>query len=415
MLMDNKLKEYILKHSKKHDRELKYDFMPSLLEIIERPMHKAGTIIILSSFSLLIAAIVWVSLSEIDVVITSNGSIQPSGSVNVVEAYASGTVKEIYVAEGQHVNQGDILIELDTQSIDIDVNQLNYQKQTLEAEQSIYEQIQSGKGTDEIDISAYEEDICPFLQTILDTDLSYHNSLDNLELEKTNTELNRQIAQLQLEEYQSGGTARQQESQKLTIQQYDNAMEQIELQINDAKIQYSAQINSRLSEIDSQLEEISNNLEKYNLSKKYQTIIAPVSGYVNSVGVNTTGETVSTTEQLITIVPDDEPIEMVCYVKNMDIADIQVGMEAEIKLEAYPYNRYGTVQGVVKYISPSSFTSEQLGNVYLVKLDVENSSDAINIISGLSGTVEIKIGKRTIMDYFMEPIIKGFGNSLKEK
>ena len=413
--MDNKLTEYILKHCKKHDRELKYDFMPSLLEIIERPMHKAGTIIILSGFSLLIAAVVWACLSEIDVVITSNGSIQPSGSVNVVEAYVSGTVKEIYVAEGQHVNQGDILIELDTQSIDIDVNQLNYQKQTLEAEQSIYEQIQSEKGADEIDISVYGEDIRPFLQTILDTDLSYHNSLDNLELEKTNTELNRQIAQLQLEEYQSGGTVRQQESQKLSIQQYDNAMEQIELQLNDAKAQYSAQINSRLSEIENQLEEINNSLEKYNLSKEYQTITAPVSGYVNSVGVNTLGETVSTAEQLITIVPDDEPVEMVCYVKNMDIADIEIGMEAEIKLEAYPYNRYGTVRGVVKYISPSSFTSEQLGSVYLVKLDIENSNEAINVFSGLSGTVEIKIGKRTIMDYFMEPIIKGFGDSLKEK
>ena len=413
--MDNKLTEYILKHCKKHDRELKYDFMPSLLEIIERPMHKAGTIIILSGFSLLIAAVVWACLSEIDVVITSNGSIQPSGSVNVVEAYVSGTVKEIYVAEGQHVNQGDILIELDTQSIDIDVNQLNYQKQTLEAEQSIYEQIQSEKGADEIDISVYGEDIRPFLQTILDTDLSYHNSLDNLELEKTNTELNRQIAQLQLEEYQSGGTVRQQESQKLSIQQYDNAMEQIELQLNDAKAKYSAQINSRLSEIENQLEEINNSLEKYNLSKEYQTITAPVSGYVNSVGVNTLGETVSTAEQLITIVPDDEPVEMVCYVKNMDIADIEIGMEAEIKLEAYPYNRYGTVRGVVKYISPSSFTSEQLGSVYLVKLDIENSNEAINVFSGLSGTVEIKIGKRTIMDYFMEPIIKGFGDSLKEK
>lgn len=413
--MDNKLTEYILKHSKRHDQELKYDFMPSLLEIIERPMHKAGTIIILSGFSLLIAAIVWACLSEIDVVITSNGSIQPSGSINVVESYVSGTVKEIYVAEGQHVNQGDILIELNTQSIDIDVNQLNYQKQILEAEQNIYEQLQSEKGTDEIDISVYGEDIRPFLQTLLDTDLSYHNSLDNLELEKTNIELNQQIAQLQLEEYQSSGTLRQQESQKLTIQQYDNAMEQIELQLNDAKTQYSAQINSRLSEIESQLEEISNNLEKYNLSKEYQTITAPVSGYVNSVGVNTPGETVSTAEQLITIVPEDEPVEMVCYVKNMDIADIQVGMEAEIKLEAYPYNRYGTVRGIVKYISPSSFTSEQLGSVYLVKMDVENSNEAINIFSGLSGTVEIKIGKRTIMDYFMEPIIKGFGDSLKEK
>lgn len=413
--MDNKLTEYILKHSRRHNRELKYDFMPALLEIIERPMHKAGTVIILSGFSLLIAAIIWACLSKVDVVITSNGSIQPSGSVNVVETYVSGTVKEIHVAEGQHVNQGDVLIELDTQSIEVDVNQLNYQKQILEAEQKIYEQLQSEKSADEINISVYGEDIRPFLQTILDTDLSYHNSLDNFELEKTNTELNRQIAQLQLEEYQSGGTARQQESQKLTIQQYDNTIEQIELQINDAKTQYSAQVNSRLSEIDSQLVEINNSLEKYSLSKEYQTITAPVSGYVNSVGVNTLGETVSTAEQLITIVPDDEPVEMVCYVKNMDIADIEIGMEAEIKLEAYPYNRYGTVRGVVKYISPSSFTSEQLGSVYLVKLDIENSNEAINIFSGLSGTVEIKIGKRTIMDYFMEPIIKGFGDSLKEK
>jgi multidrug resistance efflux pump len=415
MLMDNKLTEYILKHSRRHDRELKYDFMPSLLEIIERPMHRAGTIIILSGFTLLIAVVVWACLSEIDVVITSNGSIQPAGNVNVVEAYVSGTVKGIYVAEGQHVNQGDVLIELDTQSIDIDVNQLDYQKEILEAERGIYEQLQSEKSADEIDISKYGEDIHPFLQAILDTDLSYYNSLENLELEKTNTELNQKIAQLQLEEYQSGGTTRQQESEKLTIQQYDNAMEQIELQIYDAKTQYSAQINSRLSEIDGQLEEINNGLEKYNLSKEYQTITAPVSGYVNSVGVNTFGETVSMAEQLITIVPDNEPIEMVCYVKNMDIADIEIGMEAEIKLEAYPYNRYGTVRGVVKYISPSAFTSEQLGSVYLVKLDIEDMNETINIFSGLSGTVEIKIGKRTIMDYFMEPIIKGFGDSLKEK
>ena len=133
------------------------------------------------------------------------------------------------------------------------------------------------------------------------------------------------------------------------------------------------------------------------------------------MGVNTPGETVSTAEQLITIVPEDEPVEMVCYVRNMDIADIETGMEAEIKLEAYPYNRYGTVRGIVTYISPSSFASEELGSVYLVKLDIENPNEEIHIISGLSGTVEIKIGKRTIMDYFMEPIIKGFGDSLKEK
>lgn len=63
---------------------------------------------------------------------------------------------------------------------------------------------------------------------------------------------------------------------------------------------------------------------------------------MNSVAVNTIGETVTSAEQLVTIVPYNKPVEMVCYVKNMDIADIEIGMEAEIKFEAYPYNKYGT-------------------------------------------------------------------------
>lgn len=91
--MDNKLTEYVLKHSRKRDKELKYDFMPSLLEIIERPAHKAGTVIIFGVFTLLIAAIVWACLSEIDVVITSSGSMQPVGNINVVESYTNGLCK----------------------------------------------------------------------------------------------------------------------------------------------------------------------------------------------------------------------------------------------------------------------------------------------------------------------------------
>lgn len=244
---------------------------------------------------------------------------------------------------------------------------------------------------------------------------SYKNTLSNLEKEKSNAELNQQIGELQLEEYQSNGTARQAESQELTNQQYALAVEQAELQINDTKTQYSAQINSKISEIDTQLIEIEANLEKYQLSKEYQNITAPVSGYVNSVSVNTLGETITSAQELVTIVPDNTPIEMVCYVQNMDIADIAVGMEAEIKLEAYPYNKYGTVKGTVKYISPSSFVSEQLGSVYLVKLEINNNNEDIDVLSGLSGTVEIKTDKRTVMEYFLDPIIKGFGESLKEK
>lgn len=413
--MDSKLTEYVLKHSKKRDKELKYDFMPSLLEIIERPAHIAGTIIILGVFTLLIAAIIWACVSKIDVVITASGTIQPIGNLNVVESYTGGTVKSINTSEGTHVAKGDVLIELDTESLEIDENQLNSQKKILESQREVYQKIRNGEDVSKLKISDYDTELQPYIQAILDSDASYKNSLANLEKERSNADLNQQIAQIQLEEYQANGTARQKQMQELAVQQYALALEQTDLQISDTKTQYNANVNSQISQINNQLDEINNSLKKYRLSKEYQKITAPVSGFVNSISVNTIGETVTSAEQLVTIVPDNMPVEMMCYVKNMDIADVKIGMESEIKLAAYPYNKFGTVKGKVKYISPSSFVSEQLGSVYLVKLEVDGSNKNIDLISGLSGNVEIKTDRRTVMEYFLDPIVKGFGESLKEK
>lgn len=413
--MNNMLTEYVLKHGKKRDEELKYDFMPSLLEIIERPAHKAGTVIIIGIFTLLIGAIVWACVSKIDVVITANGSVQPIGNLNVVKAYSGGTVKSINVAEGEYVNQGDVLIELDAESLEIDVSQLQNQQKILEAQREIYKKIINGSDLSEVKINGYSDELKPHIQAILDSDTGYKNSLANYENEKSAAEINKEIAQLQLEQYRIGGTARQIKTQELSVQQYALAVENAELKISNVKAQYRSQLNSNISEIDSKLSEIRANLEKYRLSTEYLMITAPVSGYVNSIDVNTPGETVTAAQQLVTIVPDNTPSEVICYVKNTDVADIKVGMEAEIKLDAYPYNRYGTVKGTVKYISPSSFSNEQIGSVYIVKLEIDGANKNINIISGLSGAVEIKIGKRTVMDYFLEPIVKGFGDSLKEK
>lgn len=412
--MNNMLTEYVLKHSKRRDKELKYEFMPSLLEIIERPAHKAGTVIIVGIFTLLIAVIIWACVSEIDVVITSSGSVQPIGNLNVVKTYSGGTVKSINVTEGDFVEQGDVLIELDTEALEIDVNQLQNQRKILETQLDIYKKIIDGSDLSAVKISDYSDDIKPYIQAILDSDTGYRNSLANCENEKASAEINKEIAELQLEQYRSSGSERQIKAQELSVQQYTLEVNNAELQLSDINAQYSLQVNSNISDINSKIDEINTNLEKYRLSTEYQNITAPVSGYVNSVGVNTLGETVTSAQQLVTIVPNNTPNEMICYVMNTDIADVKLGMEAEVKLEAYPYNKYGTVKGTVKYISPSSFANEQLGSVYIVKLELDSDNKKIRIISGLSGSVEIKTDKRTVMDYFLEPIVKGFGESLKE-
>ena len=415
--MDKAQKDYILKHSSKRDKELKYDFMPSMLEIIERPAHKAGTVIILGVFTLLIAAILWACLSEIDVVTTSSGSIQPVGNISTINTYTSGTVKAINVEEGAYVKAGNILIELDAQSIDIDVDSLSSQKEVLEAQKEIYTMIKNGEDVSEVDITKYSVNLQPYILTIIDNDKAYQNNLSILENTKENAGLTRDIAQIKYDDYNTNPAISMAEfnAQELVLKQAENEYLQAELNILNAQTSYSEQINSSISEINSKLKQAESELEKYQLSLEYQKITAPVNGYINSIAVNNIGETVTSAQQIATIVPADTPVEMVCYVKNMDIADIEIGMDAEIKLEAYPYNKYGTVKGTVKYISPSSFNSEQLGSVYLVKLEIADVPEGINIVSGLSGSVEIKTDKRTVMEYFLDPIIKGFGESLKEK
>ena len=413
--MDNKLTEYVLKHSKKRDKELKYDFMPSLLEIIERPAHKAGTVIIVGFFTLLAAAVIWACLSKIDVVVTASGSVQPKGNINVVKTYAGGTVKSINVSEGAFVKKGETLINLDTESLDIDEKKLENQKKILEMQKEIYQKINKGEDISKLKIDKYDDELQHYVKAIKDSDASYKNTLESLEKEKSTADLNKQIAEIQREEYNENGSDRQKRMQELTVNQYQEAIEEADLKIKDAKMQYSVQINSKITEINGQLDEINSDLEKYKLSKEYQQITSPVDGYVNSIAVNTVGQAVSSAEELITIVPENAEPEMVCYIQNMDIADIEVGTETEIKLEAYPYNKYGTVKGKVTYVSPSSFVNEKMGSVYLVKINITEIPGGIDVISGLSGSVEIKIGKRSVMDYFLDPIKKGFGESLKEK
>ncbi len=413
--MDNRFTEYVLKHSSNRDRELKYDFMPSLLEIIERPAHKAGMVIITGFFALLVSAVIWACFSEVDIVITSQGSIQPVGNTNVVESAASGTVNDIKVKDGQHVRAGEVLIELDSKNLEVEYDLLIKQLEQYEAEVRIYNQLKEGKNGSEINIANFNADIRPTIQALIDNDISYRNNIESLENEKESLIINKKIAELQLEEARSSGTSRQIQAQQLDVEQKENSVKKADISINELKSSYSRQLNTGLADVTSKLQEVRMNIRKYDISKGYYSLTAPVSGYVQNIAVNTIGETVTPSEKLVSIVPDDAEVEMECFVKNMDIADIQKGMNAEVKLEAYPYNKYGTVDAEVSYISPSSFQNETLGNVYLVKLKLNNTNEKINLFTGLTGTAEIKTGKRTVMEYFLDPITKGFGESLKER
>lgn len=409
--MPDKISEYILNHSKHKNQELKYDFMPNILEIIERPANKAGEIIIYSIFSLLIVALIWTNIAKTDVVVTASGSVVPEGDVITVKSYVSGTVEKIYVSNGQNVKKGDILIQLNS-DIKADITQLNNQIKISSAELDVYEKLLNNTDISKISSDDYDDNYKSYIEAIIETQNSYLISRETLKLSQTSAKLEYDSAVAMMKSYE--GTELY-ESQSKIVEQKKMLKEEADLKIKSLDAQHKQEINNSYSTKKSELNDLNSQLEKYQQNEKYCKIIAPEDGCISNITVNSLGDTVTQYEELITIIPQKESLQMKCYIQNKDIADIDIGDTVQIKLDAYSYSDYGTIPGKVIYISPDSYMLENLGKVYEVTAEIENDNKDIDIVSGLSGSMEIKIGERTVLSYFLEPVLNGFNNSLKEK
>ncbi len=374
--MDNKksrkeaLSEYIIKTSTVRDKRLKYDFMPSLLEIIEKPSHIAGKVIIIGIALLLLVSIIWAALSKINVIVSGTGNISPQNSIVTIKSTISGVVSKINYSDGDYVKAGDLLVTLETENIDAQINKLEDSINRLKVEAAIK--------------NIYLEDVNKQVN-VADYDDKYSDLINNIILEN-------KLKLLELERY-NGETA------------------------NIIKLQYITELSGKIAQIDGEIEGYENELKALKLQLENYQIKSPINGCISGMAVNSTGQMVTQADVLLQIVPTDKPLVFEGYIQDKDIANIKIGDVAKIKISAYSYSDYGDIDGRVTYISKSSYQIEGMGNVYKieVEIDSEGFNEEIKLMSGMSGTVEIDVGKRSVLDYFLEPILQGMKNSLKEQ
>lgn len=374
--MDNKksrkeaLSEYIIKTSTVRDKRLKYDFMPSLLEIIEKPSHIAGKVIIIGIALLLLVSIIWAALSKINVIVSGTGNISPQNSIVTIKSTISGVVSKINYSDGDYVKAGDLLVSLETENIDAQINKLEDSINRLKVEAAIK--------------NIYLEDVNKQVN-VSDYDDKYSDLINNIILEN-------KLKLLELERY-NGETA------------------------NIIKLQYITELSGKIAQIDGEIEGYENELKALKLQLENYQIKSPINGCISGMAVNSTGQMVTQADVLLQIVPADKPLVFEGYIQDKDIANIKIGDVAKIKISAYSYSDYGDIDGRVTYISKSSYQIEGMGNVYKieVEIDSEGFNEEIKLMSGMSGTVEIDVGKRSVLDYFLEPILQGMKNSLKEQ
>ena len=151
-----------------------------------------------------------------------------------------------------------------------------------------------------------------------------------------------------------------------------------------------------------------------------QVLHAPVAGVVQQLAVHTVGGVVTPARELMRIVSQESGLEIEAWLPNKDIGFVEQGQSAEIKVETFPFTKYDVIDGGIVDVSRDAVSNEQLGLVYAIRALMQKSlmqvgEKLVNLTPGMAVTVEVKTGKRRLIEFFLSPLLWGITESVRER
>ncbi len=426
---------------------LEHQFLPAVLEIQETPPSPLGRAIIWLIVVFFISALIWAFFGRIDIVAVAPGKIIPSGHVKVIQPLEIGTVTAIHVKEGQKVNKGDSLIEMDPSSVNAEIAQLTAEH-SFAAQQIKRLQWLSKQRNAKREIPLEWED--PVLRSQWQ---EYRDRLNTLQSEKNKRKAEYASAMQQAEKLEAilpiiterSVNEKMLVDKKLYPKQHYLETEQQRLITHfDLKSQLNRvlELQQTLAEIDFQISHTRNDFAKTNLEKneetghklrsieqelikarsrqKAQHLLSPINGIVQQLTMHTVGGIVTPAQELMVIVPQSAQLEIEAYVENRDIGFVYEGQAAAIKLDAFPFTKYGTLEGEIIDLSDDAISDEDKGLVYKARVSLKQSAmqvdgKQVKLGPGMAVSVEIKTGKRRLIEFFLAPLLKYKDESIRER
>ncbi len=433
-------------------------FLPAALEILETPPSPSVRILSWSIVILFTIAITWACFGHIDIVAVAEGKIIPSGRTKVIQPLEKAVVKAILVKEGQYVNQGDALIELDRTLTGAD--QAKYTKElafingTIKR-QELFVKLLSypGRAVDSAGLQAALPTDYDQVQLLLQQWNSYRSRRDSLEAQLRENQAARRTSEeviKRLEETLPLTVKRFQAYQKLKDEgavsdfdymdkqkefidqrqalaaerahheQLDAAVRTIEKEILALDAEARRQALAEIQDMQRQRQAMEEELTKATDLNAKQVLYAPVTGEVQQLVVTTVGGVVTEAQPLMLIVPKGAKLEAEVNVENKDIGFVREGQVAEIKVHTFPFTRYGVIDAKVTGITRDAVEDEKQGLVYKMRLEMARSSlmvdgKEVGLSPGMAVSAEVKTGKRRLIEYFLSPLIQHVDESVKER
>jgi hemolysin D len=456
-----------------------HEFLPAALEIMEKPPSPGLRWLMLSLCILFAIALGWSFIGKVDVVAVASGKIVPSGNIKLIQPIEIGMVRAIHVRNGQHVEAGQLLVELDPTLSGAEEAQAAKGLLTSEiiaARNSALLGHLRGRGGDfaaptgtpsqmasaqqnyvRSTIAEYEGERASLVQQRAEQAAQLAGAAAEIaKLEQTLPLIDRQMAarkelsdkgyysKLKLLEYEQ---LRVEHIQNIAVQQANAAKARAAIGNIDAQIArlYGTFGKTAGAELAESLEKSGQAREEVTKSAQrsaFQRLSAPVSGTVQQLAISTVGGVVQPAQALMVIVPDDTHVVVEANILNKDIGFVHEGQPVRVKLEAFPFTDFGLIPGIVESISRDAIDlgggqqgqrgsgsgggsggesgAAPQGLVYaarirLLKTTIRAGGRNQRIGPGLQVQAEIKTGERRIIQYLLSPLARTLDEAGRER
>ena len=432
-----------------------YDFLPAHLELVERPPSSFARITAISLSIGVLAVLIWACFGQLDIHATAMGKLIIPSRSQTIQAYELGKVVEIKVRDGQIVQAGDPVLVLNTLGVEQDVKRLELQRQYQQRELARYTALFSDDPVNNLHIPdtvplILQEQTRRHLQSVVS---EYQTLIRNIENEMAVNQVSQQAIEIdiqaleklvinithrvearsKLQQAQMIGKVEllEQEKELLETQRYITQQhselavlktqhQSLQEQLVSFKTQRSREWFDKFSEMEIALASTEQELKKAQERDWLEIVRSPISGTVQQLVIHTVGGVVQPAQPLMVIVPHDAVQVAEVNILNKDVGFITAGQSVILKVDAFPYTRYGTIDAEVTNVSRDSVKDEKLGMVFpaqvlLKENQITVDGDDVTLSPGMSVVAEIKTGKRLIIDYILSPIREYQAEAMREK
>ena len=423
--------------------------MPTMnkLTTFVKHMHPRSAFVSITTSASLIF-LIWASLAKVDVIVRTEGRIVPAGKSQIIQHLEGGIVRNIMVHEGQKVLAGQVLLELSDVQVKSSLDQEQSKSTTLRGREArlIAEsggansisfpkdiQDQEVRKAETLAFEARRARVADEVRVLRDQSAQKKGEIAEAESRRKNLSTELEVAQQQykvIDNLKRNGAASnlelldsQSKVQRLTSQiaeaeaaipRLKAATAETESKVGEVWARYRAEASSELTQLRGEIEksgfEIDTNKDKLNRNQ----VKAPVAGVINRMSVSTIGGVIKPGEALMEITPADQSVLIEARAKPNDRANLRHGLPAHIRLGAYDYATFGTLNGKVSDVSADTLVDEREGRYYRVMLEAKDNNQGMEIVPGMTAVADIVVGKRTVISYLLSPLLRFSDRALRD-